>query len=109
MQFRPSIGFELTPDSMCEVYHLCKGAARKSDAYFEDKEPHYPFSHGIRICLEGVAHSVRLFSSFRHDKKEAIDYVMNNMKRCRHDEITSQQQKNSSKMGLPRAEDRDTI
>jgi hypothetical protein len=109
IQFRPNIGFELTPDSMCEVYHLCKGATRKSDAYFEDKEPQYPFSHGIRICLEGVVHSVRLFSSFRHDKKDAIDYVMNHMKRCQNDEIISEQRKYNSKMGLSITEDKVTI
>ncbi|KAG7361474.1 hypothetical protein IV203_036575 [Nitzschia inconspicua] len=86
-QFRPNIGFELTPDSMCEVYHFCKGAARKSDDHFDDKEEQYPYSHGIRVCLEGVVHSIRLFSADRHNKQEVIKYVTKNMKRCEASEI----------------------
>lgn len=95
VQFRPNIGFELTPESFCEVYHLCKGAAHKSDAYFDDEEPKYPFSHGIRVCLEGVVHSVRLFSTDRHNKKDAITYVNKHMQRCQNDEISDQQRENS--------------
>jgi hypothetical protein len=95
IQFRPNIGFELTPDSMCEVYHFCKGAARKSDAHFNDKEKEYPFSHGIRVCLEGVVHSVRLFSTDRHNKQEAINYVTKNMQRCQADEMNEKQSVNN--------------
>jgi hypothetical protein len=90
IQFRPNIGFGLTPDSFCEVYHLCNGARRKSDKYFNDNEKKYPYSTGIRVCLEGVVHSVRLFSTDRHDKQEAIDYVNQNMQRCEAAEINSQ-------------------
>lgn len=86
-QFRPNSGFEMTQESMCEVYHLCKGAKRTSDQYFQDEEAEYPYSHGIRICLEGVVHSVRLFSTDRHNKKGAINYVNMNMQRCQAEEM----------------------
>jgi hypothetical protein len=86
-QFRPNIGFEMTYESMCEVYRLCKGAVRKSDEFFDDKEEKYPYSHGVRICLEGVVHSVRLFSTDRHNKQGAINYVNRNMQNCQADEM----------------------
>ncbi|KAL3893225.1 MAG: hypothetical protein SGARI_008306 [Bacillariaceae sp.] len=55
---------------MCQVWQLCKDAQRPQD----DEERHFPYSKGARICLEGVVHSVRLFSDTRHDKPETIDY-----------------------------------
>lgn len=90
IQFRPNIGFELTPESMCEVYQFCKGATRQSDEHFVDREAAYPYSTGVRVCLEGVVHSVRLFGSERHDKKEAINYVNTNMKRCQSEELAAE-------------------
>jgi hypothetical protein len=109
IQFRPNIGFELTPDSMCEVFHLCKGAARQSDAFYEDEEPRYPFSHGVRICLEGVVHSVRLFSKDRHDKQDAINYVNENMQRCHAQELILDTHENNSQVGVSIVEEKNNI
>lgn len=82
LQVRPNSGFELTEEAMCQVHDLCKGAARSYDGDDDDEEDEYPFSRGVRVCLEGVVHSVRLFSATRHKKREAIDYVMSEMQRC---------------------------
>jgi len=78
IQVRPNSGFELDKPAMCQVFQLCKDAQRSSD----DDESRYPFSKGIRVCLEGVVHSVRLFSDTRHDKEETIRYVLDEMDRC---------------------------
>ncbi|KAL3908581.1 MAG: hypothetical protein SGARI_002995, partial [Bacillariaceae sp.] len=78
IQIRPNSGFELDEQGMCQVYQLCKNAQRPED----DKEEEFPYSKGSRICLEGVVHSVRLFSDTRHDKAEAITYVYEEMQRC---------------------------
>jgi hypothetical protein len=79
LQVLPNSGFELSPESMCQVYNLCKGAKRLEDDYESSK---YPYSKGVRVCLEGVVHSVRLFSDTRHNKKQAIQYVNEEMMRC---------------------------
>jgi hypothetical protein len=80
VQVRPNSGFELSPEAMCQVYHLCKDSHRVYDD--NDHEEVFPYSRGVRVCLEGVVHSVRLFSNTRHDKKEVISYVVEEMQRC---------------------------
>ncbi|KAG7337484.1 hypothetical protein IV203_030598 [Nitzschia inconspicua] len=94
LQVRPSSGFELTKEAMCQVYALCKGAIRSYDD--KDKEDEYPYSKGVRVCLEGVVHSVRLFSDTRHNKKETVAYVMEEMHRC---EKTTEKTGHRKKLG----------
>jgi hypothetical protein len=57
IQNRPNSGFDVSPEAMCHVYRLCKDSQRGYDKNDPGRE--YPYSHGVRVGLEGVVHSVR--------------------------------------------------
>jgi len=82
---RPHSGFELSRDSYCEVYDLCKGASPPSKQRKAMDPNDEASSNSYRTCFEGVVHSVRLLSDdFKHmeDKDTAIKTVKKQMKRC---------------------------
>jgi len=94
---RPHGGFELAPESYCEIHELCKGASppkKKRRAIDPNDEAS---SNSYRICFEGVVHSVRLLSEdspTMTDKDAAIAVVGKEMKRCSRERHRKEKQKN---------------
>lgn len=85
MVLRPHCGFELSPESYCEIYELCRGASPSKEKRRAMDPNDEASGNSYRICFEGVVHSVRLLSADTQHmahKQTAIELVDEEMKRC---------------------------